>query len=184
MGSFYAHDEQDRPASRLDVEQPIRILQRTHRREMACIGDNRIHVRRFTPVLFPPHRLPKTYQDRDSVTSDRMGKAEDGDFRVDENVSSSGFISTMQFSTSQSGSRVVVRGVQSLLRSRTVVFADNDTIYFLNAEAYSAVELLLARRHVFRIRIDKTELLLNRILCNHLFDYYMENLLASTINKK
>jgi hypothetical protein len=79
---------------------------------------------------------------------------------------------------------VVVRGVQSLLRSRTVVFADNDTIYFLNAEVYSAVELLLARRHVLRLRIDKTELLLNRILCNHLFDYYMENLLASTINKK
>ena len=39
------------------------------------------------------------------------------------------------------------------------------------------------RRHVFRARIEKTELLLKRILRNRIFDYHMDNLLYDLYNK-
>ena len=123
MGSFLDYDRRDRPESRLDDGQPIHIIQRTHWREMVRVGDNGFQVHRSATVLFPPHRLYKTYQDRYRASTNRMGKAESGDTRSHGKELYSVGDSTLF--TSQPGVRNGMYGVQSVSRCRTVVFAES-----------------------------------------------------------
>lgn len=173
MGSVRTCIRPDRRESTTDEGKSACAVLHTHRRKMVRVGDERVRMRRHSPILLPSDSRTATDQEGYRTPNHRMGQTERRRATTRHKVSDADDNSDVLISSRplQPGRRTILSRMLSLSVGRTVSFDNRVSVYtpidwspntYRHARAGPWMQLA-ADRCRFKRRINLTEVALGDI---------------------